>query len=341
ARFHEDHAYFSSVFAKAWFKLTHRDLGPKSRYIGPKAPTGDLLWQDPVPAGPTDYDVRSLKQRIIEAPLSIGDSVATAWDSARTFRTSDKRGGANGARIRLEPARNWKGNEPARLRRSLSILEEIARTSSASIADVIVLAGNVAIEKAARAAGFEVEVPFEPGRGDSTQKDTDTVGFSVLEPKSDGYRNWDPAGRTCSAEERLIEQTHLLDLTVPEMVVLVGGMRVLGTNYAGTTHGQFTHRPGALTNDFFVNTTDMRWRWAESADGVFELCDRATGETHWTATRVDLLFGSNSVLRAYSEFYAQDDSKERFVDHFVAAWTKLMNADRFDLANGESNNPAA
>ena len=332
-RFYKDPAYFSEVFARAWFKLTHRDMGPKARYVGPDVPQEDLIWQDPVPAGSTTYDVDAVKARIAASGLSVGELVATAWDSARTFRGSDKRGGANGARIRLAPQRDWEGNEPARLARVLGVLEGIAREAGASVADVIVLAGNVGVEQAARAAGVDVPVPFTPGRGDATEAMTDAESFAVLEPLHDGYRNWLKADYAVSAEELLLDRTQLMGLTAPEMTVLIGGMRVLGTNHGGARHGVFTDRVGALTNDFFVNLTDMRYAWTPAQDGLYELRERATGAVRWTATRVDLVFGSNSILRGYAELYAQDDSKERFVRAFVAAWTKVMNADRFDVAS--------
>jgi len=330
-RFYNDPAYFSEVFARAWFKLTHRDMGPKTRYLGPDVPKEDLLWQDPVPSGNTDYDVDAVKARIAGSGLSIDDMVATAWDSARTFRGSDMRGGANGARIRLAPQKGWEGNEPARLARVLGVLERIAADTGASVADVIVLAGNVGVEQAARAAGFAVTVPFAPGRGDATDEMTDAESFAVLEPIHDGYRNWLKKDYLVSAEELMLDRSQLMGLTAPEMTALVGGMRVLGTNHGGTNHGVFTDRVGALTNDFFVNLTDMRYAWRPAGDGLYEVLERSTGAVRWTATRVDLVFGSNSILRAYSELYAQDDSRERFVRDFVAAWTKVMNLDRFEL----------
>jgi catalase-peroxidase len=331
-RFHQDPAYFSEVFARAWFKLTHRDLGPKSRYIGPEVPAEDLIWQDPVPAGRTDYDVDAVKARIAASGLSISEMVSTAWDSARTFRGSDMRGGANGARIRLAPQRSWPGNEPERLEKVLAVLEPIAADTGASLADVIVLAGNVGIEQAAKAGGVDIAVPFAPGRGDATQEQTDIDSFAPLEPIHDGYRNWQLQPYAVTPEELLLDRTQLMGLTAPEMTVLVGGMRVLGTNHGGTRHGVFTDRVGALTNDFFVHLTDMRYSWHPVADGLYELRDRATGAVAFTATRVDLVFGSNSVLRSYAEVYAQDDNTEKFVRDFVAAWTKVMQADRFDLA---------
>ncbi len=331
-RFRNDFAAFSDAFARAWFKLTHRDMGPKSRYLGPDAPTEDLVWQDPVPAGRFDYDVAAVKAKIAASGLSVADLVSTAWDSARTYRGSDYRGGANGARIRLAPQKDWAGNEPARLARVLAVLEPIAAASGASVADVIVLAGNVGIERAAKAAGVEIEVPFAPGRGDATQEQTDAESFAVLEPLADGFRNWQKEDYVVSPEEMLLDRAQLMRLTAPEMTVLLGGMRVLGTNHGGAKHGVFTDREGVLSNDFFVNLTDMAWSWVPVAGNLYEIRDRKTGAAKWTATRVDLVFGSNSILRAYAEVYAQDDSKEKFVKDFVAAWTKVMNADRFDLA---------
>jgi len=331
-RFHNDPAYFSEVFARAWFKLTHRDMGPKARYIGPDVPKEDLIWQDPVPAGRTDYDVAAVKAKIAASGLSVSEMVSTAWDSARTFRGSDKRGGANGARIRLAPQKDWEGNEPVRLAKVLAVYEKIAAETGASVADVIVLAGNVGVEQAAKAAGIAVTVPFAPGRGDATEAQTDAESFDVLEPVADGYRNWLKKDYVVSAEELLLDRTQLLGLTAHEMTALVGGMRVLGTNHAGTKHGVFTNRVGALTNDFFVNLTDMKYTWQPVGNNLYEIRDRKTGAVKWTATRVDLVFGSNSILRAYAEVYAQDDNREKFVKDFVAAWTKVMNADRFDLA---------
>ena len=331
-RFYRDPDYFSEVFARAWFKLTHRDMGPKARYLGPDVPAEDLIWQDPVPAGSTDYDVGAVKARIADSGLSVGDMVATAWDSARTFRGSDMRGGANGARIRLAPQRDWQGNEPERLARVLAVLEGIAADTGASMADVIVLAGNLGVEQAASAAGYDISVPFSPGRGDAAQDMTDVASFEPLEPIHDGYRNWLKHDYAVRPEELLLDRTQLMGLSAPEMTVLIGGMRVLGTNYGGTRHGVFTDREGVLTNDFFVNLTDMRYLWKPVADKLYEVRDRHTGELKWTATRVDLVFGSNSILRAYAEVYAQDDSGEKFVKDFVAAWTKVMDADRFDLA---------
>jgi catalase-peroxidase len=331
-RFHQDPAYFSDVFARAWFKLTHRDMGPKARYIGPDVPQEDLIWQDPVPVGPKDYDVATVKVKIAASGLSISDMVSTAWDSARTFRGSDKRGGANGARIRLAPQKNWEGNEPARLARVLTTLAGIAAQTGASVADVIVLAGNVGVEQAARAAGFDVSVPFAPGRGDATPDMTDAESFEVLEPVADAYRNWLKKDYAVSAEELLLDQTQLLGLSAHEMTALVGGMRVLGTNHGNTRHGVLTERVGTLTHDFFVNLTDMAYTWQPAGRNLYEIRERKSGAVKWTATRVDLVFGSNSILRAYAEVYAQDDNKEKFVRDFIAAWAKVMNADRFDLA---------
>jgi catalase-peroxidase len=330
-RFYKDPEAFSDAFARAWFKLTHRDMGPKVRYIGPDVPQEDLIWQDPVPAGNTSYDVEAVKAKIAATGLSISDMVATAWDSARTFRGSDNRGGANGARIRLAPQKDWEGNEPERLARVLALLEPIAAETGASVADVIVLAGSVGIEQAAKAAGFEITVPFAPGRGDATDEMTDVEAFEVLEPLHDGYRNWLKRDYVVSAEEMLLDRTQLMRLTAAEMTVLVGGMRVLDVNHGGTSHGVFTDRKGALTNDFFVNLTDMNYTWKPAGENLYEIRDRKTDQLKWTATRVDLVFGSNSILRAYAEVYAQDDNKEKFVMDFVAAWNKVMNADRFDL----------
>ena len=331
-RFHKDPAYFSEVFARAWFKLTHRDMGPKARYVGPDVPKEDLIWQDPVPPGRSDYDIAAVKARIAASGLGIGELVATAWDSARTFRGSDLRGGANGARIRLAPQKDWAGNEPARLAKVLAVLAAIAGETGASVADVIVLAGNVGIERAAEAAGFEVTVPFAPGRGDATDQMTDAASFAVLEPIHDGYRNWLKQDYAARPEELMLDRTQLMRLTAPEMTALVGGMRVLGANHGGARHGVFTDRVGVLSNDFFVNLTDMANSWVPAGDNLYEIRDRETGQAKWTATRVDLVFGSNAILRAYSEVYAQDDNREKFVTDFVAAWAKVMNNDRFDLA---------
>lgn len=330
-RFYKDPAYFSEVFARAWFKLTHRDMGPKARYFGPDVPAEDLIWQDPVPAGRKDYDVNAVKAKIAASGLSISEMVSTAWDSARTFRGSDKRGGANGARIRLAPQKDWEGNEPARLGKVLAVLEKIAAESGISIADTIVLAGNVGIEQAAKAAGVNVTVPFAPGRGDATIEQTDVESFEVLEPLADGFRNWQKKHYVVTPEEMLLDKAQLLRLTAPEMTVLIGGMRVLGTNYGGSQHGVFTDRVGALTNDFFVNLTDMSYTWKPTGRNSYEIVERKSGKVKWTATRVDLMFGSNSILRAYAESVRTRRQQEKFVKDFVAAWTKVMNADRFDL----------
>ncbi|TDX99649.1 catalase/peroxidase HPI [Thiohalophilus thiocyanatoxydans] len=330
-KFRADPQAFQDAFARAWFKLTHRDMGPRDRYIGPDVPQEELIWQDPVPAGNTDYDVQAVKKKIAASGLSLSEMVNTAWDSARTFRGSDMRGGANGARIRLAPQKDWEGNEPKRLNKVLGVLEPIAKESGASLADVIVLAGNLGIEQAARAAGMEVSVPFSPGRGDASDAMTDADSFEYLEPLHDGYRNWLKKDYVVSAEELLLDRTQLMGLTAPEMTVLVGGMRVLGTNHGGTQHGVFTDREGALTNDFFVNLTDMNNTWKPADKGLYEVRDRATDQVKWTATRVDLVFGSNAILRAYAEVYAQDDNQQKFVNDFVKAWRKVMDADRFDL----------
>ena len=330
-RFYNDPAYFSETFARAWFKLTHRDLGPKARYIGPDAPTEELIWQDPVTPGSTSYDIDAAKAKIAASGLSTSDMIATAWDSARTFRDSDKRGGANGARIRLAPQKEWEGNEPARLTKVLAALEPIAQETGASLADIIVLAGNVGVEQAIKAAGFNVPVPFAPGRGDATAEQTDAHSFEVLEPLHDGFRNWQKQDYVVKPEEMLLDRAQLMGLTAKEMTVLIGGLRTLGTNFGNSKHGVFTDQEGALTNDFFVNLTDMAYTWKPVGKNLYELRERKSDALKWTATRVDLVFGSNSILRAYAEVYAQDDNKEKFVRDFVAAWTKVMNADRFDL----------
>ncbi|RWU09357.1 catalase/peroxidase HPI [Pseudidiomarina gelatinasegens] len=330
-RFYNDPEYFSEVFARAWYKLTHRDMGPLARYLGPDVPSEELIWQDPIPAGNTDYDVAAVKAKIADSGLSLAELAATAWDSARTFRGSDLRGGANGARIRLAPQKDWQGNEPERLAKVLSKLEPIAKATGASVADVIVLGGNYAIEQAAKNAGIDVEVPFAPGRGDATDEQTEVESFEPLEPIHDGFRNWVKKDYTVQPEELLLDRAQLLGLTAPEMTVLMGGLRVLGTNYGGSKHGVFTDRVGSLTNDFFVTLTDMAYTWQPTGKNSYALNDRKTGATKYTATRVDLVFGSNSILRSYAELYAQDDSQEKFVRDFVKAWTKVMNADRFDL----------
>jgi len=329
-RFMADPAAFDDAFARAWFKLTHRDMGPKARYFGPEVPEEELIWQDPVPAGSTGYDVDALKAKIADSGLSVSELVATAWDSARTFRGSDFRGGANGARVRLAPQKDWAGNEPDRLAKVLSVLEPLAAAVGASIADTIVLAGNVGVEMAAKAAGHDLTLPFMAGRGDATQEQTDVASFDVLEPVADGFRNWQKQDYAVSAEEMMLDRAQLMGLTAPEMTVLVGGMRAMGTNHGDTAHGVFTDRKGQLTNDFFVNLTDMAYTWVPVDGGTYNIVDRASGDVKWTATRADLVFGSNSVLRAYSELYAQNDSSAKFVADFAAAWTKVMNADRFD-----------
>jgi len=331
-KFYQDPDYFSEVFARAWFKLTHRDMGPKSRYLGPWVPKEDLIWQDPIPEGPRNYSVDNLKNAIAESGLSIREMVCTAWDSARTFRGSDLRGGANGARIRLEPQINWEGNEPTQLKKVLSILEPLAEKFGASLADTIVLAGNLGIEKAAQAAGVRVEIPFHPGRGDATQENTDTDSFAVLEPLHDGFRNWQKKNYIVQPEEMLLDKAQLLGLTAHEMTVLIGGLRVLDINHGNTKHGVFTQNPGVLSQDFFLNLTDMSMIWEPAGENLYHMRNRQTGQVQYTATRVDLVFGSNSILRAYAELYAQQDNKEKFVKDFVSAWNKVMNADRFDLA---------
>ncbi|WP_309119421.1 catalase/peroxidase HPI [Paenibacillus sp.] len=335
-RYHANPEEFADAFARAWFKLTHRDMGPRARYLGPEVPEEVFIWQDPIPAAGdelTDADIAELKTKILDSGLTVGELVTTAWASASTFRGSDMRGGANGARIRLAPQNNWEVNQPAQLAKVLNILEAIQQDfgKNVSMADLIVLGGTAAVEKAARDAGFDVTVPFAGGRGDATQEQTDIESFAVLEPAADGFRNYRKKQYSVSPAELLVDKAQLLNLTAPEMTVLVGGMRVLGTNYGGTQHGVFTDRVGALTNDFFVNVLDMGVQWKPADGGVYEGRDRKTGEVVRTATTVDLVFGSNSVLRAIAEVYAQDDNKEKFVRDFVAAWVKVMNADRFDL----------
>ncbi|MBX7177445.1 MAG: catalase/peroxidase HPI [Saprospiraceae bacterium] len=335
-RFHNDPQYFEDVFARAWFKLTHRDMGPKSRYLGADVPAEDLIWQDPIPTVDytlTEAEIEELKLKLLQSGLTSAELINTAWDSARTFRGSDFRGGANGARIRLSPQNGWEGNEPERLAKVLDKLHEIQNgfSKKVSIADLIVLGGTAAVEKAARDGGVNIKVPFSPGRGDASQEMTDEESFNVLEPIHDGYRNWLKKNYSVHPEELLLERTQLMGLTAPEMTVLIGGMRVLGTNHGDSKHGVFTDRVGVLSNDFFVNLTDMSYTWRKVADNLYEIADRKTGAVKWTATRVDLVFGSNSVLRAYSELYAQDDNKEKFIHDFVNAWVKVMNSDRFDL----------
>ncbi len=335
-RFFEDPAYFEEVFAKAWFKLTHRDLGPKSRYLGNDFPNEDLIWQDPIPNGNKDLnqnDIDTLKNLILATGLSRADLINTAWDSARTFRKSDYRGGANGARIRLEPQVNWKGNEPNRLKKVLHAYEQIKASfhKSVSIADLIVLGGSMAIEMAAKDAGFHYKVPFAPGRGDASKDLTDSDSFEVLEPLHDGFRNWIKEDYEVSPEQLLLDRAQLMGLTAPEMTVLIGGMRVLGTNFEASKHGAFTHNLGVLTTDFFDTITNMNLKWKPIDNNLFQLIDRNSGKLVWTATSVDLVFGSNAILRAYAEVYAQHDNKEKFVRDFISAWVKVMNADRFDL----------
>lgn len=336
-KFRQDPAYFTEVFARAWFKLTHRDMGPKSRYLGADVPQEDLIWQDPIPAVDytlSDAEIAELKTKLLNSGLTRAELINTAWDSARTFRCSDFRGGANGARIRLEPMKNWEGNEPQRLQKVLDALTQIQAglSKKVSIADLIVLGGSAAVEKAAQEAGVDITVPFAPGRGDATQEMTDVESFAELEPLHDGYRNFlKKEYTTVNPEEMLLDRTQLMGLTAPEMTVLVGGMRVLGASYGGTQHGVFTNQPGVLTNDFFVNLTDMNYSWQPAGYNLYNIVDRKSGATKWTATRVDLVFGSNSILRAYAEVYAQDDNKKKFVKDFVKAWVKVMNADRYDL----------
>ncbi|MCE1176288.1 MAG: catalase/peroxidase HPI [Burkholderiales bacterium] len=327
-KFYENPDYFSEVFARAWFKLTHRDLGAKSRYIGPWVPAEDLIWQDPVPAGKADYDVAAVKAKIAQTGLSIAEMVATAWDSARTFRQSDRRGGANGARIRLAPQKDWEGNEPERLTKVLNTLEPIAHEFGISVADTIVLAGNVGVEQAIKNAGLNITVPFTAGRGDATPEMTDAESFEPLEPVHDGYRNWVKKDYAVQPEELMLDRTQLMGLTAHEMTALIGGLRVIGANHAGSKHGVFTEREGALTTDFFVTLTDMAYTWKPASKRHYEIIERTTGAVKYTATRVDLVFGSNSILRAYAEVYAQDDNREKFVRDFVKAWVKVMDADR-------------
>ena len=330
-KFRKDHKYMSETFARAWFKLTHRDLGPRKYYIGPDAPKEDLIWQDPVPQGKKSFSVNKAKKLIEATGLKSSELISTAWDSARTYRRTDCRGGANGARISLLPQKNWEGNEPAKLKKVLGKLEKVAKKVKASLADIIVLAGNVGLEKSIKKAGFKVNVPFNPGRGDATQDQTDIDSFKVLEPLHDAFRNWVKEEYAVSPEEMMLDRASLMNLSAKEMTVLVGGMRVLDTNHSGTKHGVFTSKPGALTNDFFVNLTDMKFTWKPIGKDLYEVVDRKSKKTKYTATRVDLVFGSNSILRAYSEVYAQDDNKEKFVKDFVAVWTKIMNADRQEL----------
>ncbi|RZG49036.1 catalase/peroxidase HPI [Acinetobacter wuhouensis] len=334
--FYQNPDKLADVFARAWFKLTHRDMGPKTRYLGADVPNEDLIWQDPIPKADytlSDVDVTNLKVKLLNSGLTSAELIATAWDSARTFRGSDYRGGANGARIRLAPQKDWEGNEPARLAKVLAKLEEIQAglVKKVSIADLIVLGGTAAVEKAAQDAGVNIKVPFLAGRGDATQEQTDAYSFEDFEPKADGFRNFLKADYVVQPEEMLLDRAQLLGLTAPEMTVLVGGLRVLGANYADNKAGVFTDKVGVLTNDFFVNLTDMNYNWKPTGKNSYNIVERKSGDVKWTASRVDLVFGSNSILRSYAEVYAQDDNKEKFVKDFVAAWTKVMNADRFDV----------
>ena len=328
-KFKDDQEYFSDTFARAWFKLTHRDMGPKTRYIGPNFPGEDLIWQDPVPSGNKNYDENDVKAKISSSGLSISDRVAVAWDSAKTFRNSDLRGGANGARISLSPQKDWDANEPERLSKTLSILKTIALDTGASLADTIVIAGNLAVEEAAKAVGYIITIPLVKGRGDASQEMTDVNSFSNLEPAADAFRNWSSGKSKSSPEELMVDQAQLLGLTAPEMTVLLGGMRVLGANHINNNAGVFTDKDGALTNDFFVNLTDMNNTWNIVDEDKYELKDRQSGDLKWTASSVDLIFGSNSILRSYAELYAQDDNKEKFVNDFSKVWAKVMNADIF------------
>lgn len=335
-RFHKDPAYFEDVFARAWFKLTHRDLGPKNRYLGADAPKEDLIWQDPIPTVDytlSDAEIEALKVKLLNSGLTRTDLINTAWDSARTFRGSDFRGGANGARIALAPQKDWMANEPERLQKVLNKLTEIQSglAKKVSLADLIVLGGSAAIEKAAQDGGFNVKVPFHAGRGDATQEMTDSESFEVLEPTNDAFRNFMKSKYAVEPEELMLDKAQLLGLTAAEMTILIGGMRVLGTNYNGTKHGVFTNNEGVLSNDFFVNLTDMNYSWKAVGDNLYNIVNRKTGATKWTATRVDLIFGSNSILRSYAEVYAQDDNKEKFVQDFIKTWSKVMHLDRFDL----------
>ena len=327
-KFRKDHKYMADSFTKAWFKLTHRDMGARKHYIGPDAPKLDLIWQDPVPQGKKSFSVIKAKKLIEATDLRNSDLISTAWDSARTYRRTDKRGGANGARIRLLPQKKWEGNEPVRLNKVIGKLEKVAKKVKASVADIIVLAGNVGLEKSIKKAGFKISVPFAPGRGDATQDHTDIDSFKVLEPLHDAFRNWVKEEYAVDPEEMMLDRASLMNLSAKEMTVLIGGMRVLDTNHGGSKHGVFTNKPGALTNDFFVNLTDMKFIWKPLDKNLYEITDRKSKKTKFTATRVDLVFGSNSILRSYAEVYAQDDNQEKFVRDFVEVWTKIMNADR-------------
>ena len=328
-KFKDDQEYFSDTFARAWFKLTHRDMGPKTRYIGPNFPEEDLIWQDPVPSGNKDYDENDVRAKISSSGLSISDRVSVAWDSAKTFRTSDLRGGANGARISLSPQKDWEANEPERLSKTLSVLKTIALDTGASLADTIVIAGNLAIEEAAKAAGYSITIPLVKGRGDASQDMTDVNSFSNLEPAADAFRNWSSGKSKSSPEELMVDQAQLLGLTAPEMTVLLGGMRVLGANHTNNKAGVFTDSQGVLSNDFFVNLTDMNNTWNIVEENKYEIKDRQSGELKWTASSVDLVFGSNSILRSYAELYAQDDNKKKFVNDFANVWTKVISSDMF------------
>tara|TARA_B100000575_G_C23134512_1_gene658758 strand:- start:508 stop:2685 length:2178 start_codon:yes stop_codon:yes gene_type:complete len=329
--FRKDHKYLKNSFTKAWFKLTHRDMGPKKYYIGPDAPKEDLIWQDPVPKGNKNFNISKAKKLIESSGINNSELITTAWDSARTYRRTDCRGGANGARIRLLPQNNWQGNEPKKLKKVLIKLEKIAKKVKASIADIIVLAGNVGLEKSIKKAGLKIKVPFYPGRGDASQEQTDIDSFKVLEPLHDAFRNWVKEEYAVNPEEMMLDKASLMNLSAKEMTVLIGGMRVLDTNYGRSKEGVFTSKPGTLSNDFFVNLTDMKYKWVPLNKDLYEIIDRNTKKTKYTATRVDLVFGSNSILRSYAEVYAQDDNKEKFAKDFVKVWTKIMNADRKEL----------
>ena len=328
-KFKNDQEYFSDTFSRAWFKLTHRDMGPKTRYIGPSFPKEDLIWQDPIPAGNKNYNEDDVKSKISNSGLSISDRVSAAWDSAKSFRNSDLRGGANGARISLSPQKDWDANEPERLSKTLSVLKSISSETGISLADTIILAGNLAIEEAASAAGYNLTIPFKKGRGDASQEMTDVKSFSNLEPAADAYRNWFSGKSKSSPEELMVDQSQLLGLTAPEMTVLIGGMRVLGANHIDDKSGIFSDNEGVLSNDFFVNLTDMNNKWTIVGENKYELRDRHSNDLKWTASSVDLVFGSNSILRSYAELYAQDDNKEKFVNDFADAWSKVVNADLF------------
>ena len=330
-RFYADPKFFEDSFARAWFKLTHRTMGNKGNYIGPWAPKEDLLWQGNVPSPKKKYNVNKVKKMISATSLSTGDLITIAWDSARTYRRTDKRGGANGARIRLAPMKDWEANEPKKLSKVLKILENIANKTGATIADTIILAGNVGLEKAIKKAGSKVKVPFSPGRGDSSQEQTELKSFKWLEPLHDGFRNYVKADYSVMPEELLLERASLMGLTAQEMTCLVGGMRVLGTNHeSAKDKGVLTNKVGALTNDFFTNLLEMKYIWKPTGKNSYDIVDRKTNKVKYTASRADLVFGSNSILRSYAEVYAQDDNKEKFIEDFVKIWTKIMNADRQD-----------